>query len=346
MKNRILMFAMAAIAAIGMISCGNPAEPEVKTDNLTIDNVDEYVVSLGEYKGLTVSIDEETVTDDMLDYYTDYFFSIEAQNITGYAAKEGDTVVMDYVGRIDGATFNGGSANDASLVLGSHNFIDGFEDGLIGVAAGEKRDLNLVFPENYYEEYAGKAVVFEVTVKYVIPAFSDEAVALLHSDSYSTASEYQYFVEQAITEYVREDNNNAVVNAVLDRVIAETQFKDFPASFIDQQKQIVVNQFLETAASYGLDVATYLEYCGTSVETLTDLFAKQQVVFYVICNREGLYPSEQDIADNAALFAEYYGYDSADAYFAETSKEEFINTLIGSNVFEYLLGVTNVSDSE
>lgn len=345
MKKRIIMFALAAIAAISMVSCGKQAEPEVKT--LTIDNVDEYIVSLADYKGLSVEADKEVLSDDMLEYYTSYFFSLEAQNITGWAAKAGDTVVMNYVGKIDGVAFNGGTANGAELVLGSNSYIPGFEDGLIGCVAGESRTLNLTFPEDYANvEYAGKTAVFEVTVQYVVPEFGDDAVAALNSTTYTTAGDYRYFVEQALNEYILEDYNNAVVQAALDQIISNSQFNEFPESFLDAQKELVVSQYLDTATGYGIDVATYLGYCGTSLEELTDLFAKQQAVFYSICNKEGLYPSEQDIADNAALFAEYYNYESVEAFYADNSRDDFINTLIGSNVFEYLLGVTTVNAGE
>lgn len=344
MKKRILMFVITAIATLGIISCGKPAEPEVKT--LTIENVNEYIVKLGEYKNLEVEAENEEVTDDLVDYYSGYFFKMDAQDLTGWEAKNGDTVVMNYRGTIDGVPFSGGTANNQELVLGSNSFIPGFEDGLLGVVAGDNRTLNLTFPEEYYDEYKGKDVVFEVTVLYVVPEFTDEGVAALNSETFSNVSEYKYYVEKALEEYVLEDYNNGVVQTAVDEIIANSEFKEFPESFMEEQKQLVVSQYAETAAQYNLDVATYLQYCGTTLEDLTDLYAKQQVVFYAICNNEGLYPSEEDIASNAQLVSEYMGYESVEAFYAETSKTEFTNTLIGSNVFEYLLKVTNVKVSE
>ncbi len=125
------------------------------------------VTSLGEYKGLEVTRLSTDVTDEELDARIQSILDANPEYvaITDRAAKNGDIVDIDYVGLKDGVAFDGGTAQGYKLELGSHSFIDGFEEGLVGAKTGEERSLNLTFPKQYHsEELAGQAVVFEVTV--------------------------------------------------------------------------------------------------------------------------------------------------------------------------------------
>ncbi len=340
MKKRVLALIMAAVTVLGMSACGK--KEVVKEETVSYDNFSNYIASFAEYRGLTAEAELQEISEDMLDFYTEYFFSLEAEDIKNFPARLGDTVIIDYVGTIDGVAFSGGTASGESLRLGSQSYISGFEDGLVGAVAGEKRTLNLTFPENYAEDLAGKAVVFEVTVDAVVPLFNDEGVAALGSSLYSTELEYKNAISQALVEYAREDYETTIVDQVVTQIIEESEFKDIPKSFLDAQKAIIVEQNQATAASYNLDVETYLRYAGTSLDTLVDLFAKQQLVFYKICSEQNLYPTEEYIQSEAEKLAEYYDYASVTAFFVDTPREELIDSLINNSVYEYLLEVTNV----
>lgn len=341
MKNRLLIFATVALCAIGMISCGNPAEPE--NINLTYDNAEQFVVNMGQYDGLTVEASKEEVTDDMLNYYVDYFYSVEAMELENWPAANGDTVVMDYVGKIDGVAFNGGTGNDQKLVLGSGSFIPGFEDGLIGVKKGDVLDLNLKFPDDYREtSIAGKDCVFSVTVKGVIPAICDEAIAALGSNLYKTVAEFKTFASEVTAGYASDDYQQEVVFGAVNQIIASTEFAEIPESILNLEKEVINETYASVAAQYGVGVSEYLSLGGSSIDSLAREYAQQEIVFYNIAKAQNLYPSEEDITENAELFATYYGYENVDAYFAENPKEDFINTLISNNVYNYLLEVTNV----
>ena len=143
-------------------------------------DVEQYV-TLGEYKGLQVTVTEPAVDDATLETELEsvYFANVTAENggITDRAVAEGDTINLDYEGKKDGVAFSGGTAAGASLTIGSGQFIAGFEEGLVGVKPGETVDLDLTFPEEYHSaDLAGQAVVFTVTVNYIQPTEMEDSV--------------------------------------------------------------------------------------------------------------------------------------------------------------------------
>ena len=349
MKNRLLVLATVALAAIGMISCGNPtsvvSDEEFK---LSQDNVDSCIVTLGQYEGLTVEAEKEEVTDDMIAYYSDYFFGMEAENSgIEWVAGEGSTLDIDYVGKMNGIAFDGGTASGQTLVLGSGSYIDGFEDGLIGCKAGDVVELNLTFPDPYENnpDYAGKDCVFTVTVNSVTPAYTDENVAALGYDSYQTTGDYTYFVEQILASYAESDYSDAIVQGALDQIIAGTEFTEIPEALIATEEEYINNQFESTASNYGVDVAYYLELCGTSLEELATEYAKQEIIFMKLSKELGYAATDDEISEYAQDYVDYYGtYDSAEAYIAEVGRDEIAATINANNVYDYLITVTNVTE--
>jgi hypothetical protein len=172
-------------------------------------DVDKYV-TLGEYKGLEVSVDTVEVDEDEWDTLVNnvYYGNITAENggITDRAVETGDTVNIDYEGKKDGVAFDGGTDQGYDLTIGSGQFIAGFEDGLIGVMPGETVDLDLTFPENYGNaDLAGQAVVFTVTVNYIQPAqdgeFSDEVISNFGIDGVTNEEELRQYAYDFITEF-------------------------------------------------------------------------------------------------------------------------------------------------
>lgn len=347
MKNRLFTLILAGIVLLGISACGKK-EPASSEFELSLDTVDECIESFAEYKGITVDVAREEISEEMLDYYTEYFFSIDAEEIEGWVADNGDTVVIDFVGTIDGVAFSGGTAEGQQLVLGSHSYISGFEDGLLGSKAGDVRTLDLMFPEEYPHnpDLAGQPCQFEVTVQKVIPGVSDAAVAALNSSLFSTAAEYRAFVQEAVNEYTASDYENNIVNAALNKIIGETQFKEIPSSILEKQKEYVNTQYSEIAGYYGVTVEYYLQVSGTTVESLAENFAKQQIAFYKIAKEEGIELTEEEINDEIEFQIQYYEYDSEEAYFAEHPKEELLDSILCQKVYKYLLEVTKVETSE
>ena len=191
MKKRILAAGLCVVMALSMAACGKDDKGKTASSgnvgsvaNSKADMTGtEYAskVTLGEYKGKkvgesTVNVDEETIKKINCLLITSGYFDVDTSSVgKGEGTVETfDIVNIDYVGKIDGEEFQGGSASDALLGIGTNSFITGFEDGLKGVKTGETVDLNLKFPENYENtEYAGKDAVFTVTVNYILEVNDD-----------------------------------------------------------------------------------------------------------------------------------------------------------------------------
>ena len=254
-KNAITMLLAGVVAAGMLVGCGvktagetvpTPVETEapkateapVSTENSAVtDNNLETVITLGQYKGLTLyQVDSSDVAleiENMMDGYAEL---VEVDR----PAEEGDIVNINYVGKKDGIAFDGGtddSEEGYNLELGSHSFIDGFEEGLIGVVAGEVRDLDLTFPEDYHsEELAGQAVVFTVTVnavqQLVIPEFTDEFVK--ENFDISTAAEYEAVLQE-------EMNKATFYEQIIAALLETSTVENYPADRVEQEKQGMID---------------------------------------------------------------------------------------------------------
>ena len=169
-KNRIVKAALVLAAAmVFMTGCGNSKKAETTVETTAAKSaeelVDEASIKIGQYKGLSISREKAEVTDAEIEAELNYLASLYPVQVTGRPAKLGDVANIDYAGYKDGVAFAGGTAEGYNLTLGSGQFIDGFEDGVVGMEIGEERDLNLTFPEAYHsEELAGADVVFHVTL--------------------------------------------------------------------------------------------------------------------------------------------------------------------------------------
>ena len=168
---------------------------------VSVDDVSKYV-TIGQYKGLSLDKTVEAVTDDMVDGRIKEELQNKAEEVTEGSVQNGDVVTINYVGTKDGVAFDGGTATDAQLTLGSGQFIDGFEDGVVGHNIGDTFDLDLTFPENYgNEDLAGQAVVFTVTLKGIsqtdVPELTDEFVQSV-SDTSKTVEEYKKEIKKSL----------------------------------------------------------------------------------------------------------------------------------------------------
>ena len=164
MRKSVSLIAVFLLAGL-LAGCGQ--EPEVTNSNLSEMNVDKYV-TLGDYSNISISVEPVEVQQSQWDELTlavyQSYVTAENGGVTNRAVEEGDIVIIDYAGKKDGVAFEGGTASNANLTIGSGRFIDGFEEGLIGVIPGETVDLNLAFPDDFRnEELAGQPVVFTVT---------------------------------------------------------------------------------------------------------------------------------------------------------------------------------------
>ena len=332
MKKRAIMISMLLVMALSVTGCSQKTatkdkdtktEETAKTDDAEeteSDNTEdtsedtpttaelmagidvEKCVTLGDYKGVTVEKTIQSVTDEDVQNEIDNALANYPVEVD-QAAKEGDTVNIDYVGKIDGEEFDGGSDQGANLKLGSGKFIDGFEDGLIGARKGETRTLNLTFPEDYTQDLAGKAVEFTVTVNAVKEPLSeptDQWVAD-NIEGYDNIADYKAGIRSEQEESNEQTAENQVRYAAWTQVIDNCTINEYPETLVEVGKKLYEQQ-VETYAKYaGMELDAYIESSGltqeeyqSNMEEYGKNVAAQALVCQAICDKEGFAIGDDD----------------------------------------------------
>ena len=253
-------------------------------------------VTLGEYKGITVKKTIEPVTDEDVEKEIQTALEDYPVEVNNRSVQEGDTVDIDYVGRIDGEEFEGGSDQGAFLKIGSGQFIEGFEDGLIGASKGETRVLELTFPDNYTEDLAGKAVEFTVTVNAIkepLEEPNDEWVAA-NIEGYYTVDEYKAGIRSEQEENNKQTAEEQMRYTAWTTVVDGCTINEYPDTLVEMGKKLYTQQ-AETYAKYaGMELKQFIESSGitqeefdANAEEYGKDVAAQSLVNQAICNAEG-----------------------------------------------------------
>lgn len=275
-------------------------------------------VTLGDYKGLTVEVTKQEVTDADIDARIEQDRQKVARtvDVEGRALENGDTVNLDYAGSVDGVAFEGGTAKGQTLTLGSNQFIPGFEEQMVGMNIGEEKDLNVTFPEQYHAaELAGKAAVFHVKVNSAthteLPELNDEFAA--DASEYNTFAEYKDSIVKELNEKAAKNNEVAVENALVEKATANAQM-DIPEAMIRDQVNYILREMQMRMAYQGLRLEDYLKYTGQTVEQLADMYkgeaeqrVKMELTLEAIRKAEGVEPTEEDVQKQIAEQAERMG---------------------------------------
>jgi trigger factor len=325
--------------------------------------VEDYV-TLGAYKGLEVSVvTQSTDEDEVRSLASDAYNSVvtaELGGITDRAVANGDTVIMDYEGKRDGVAFDGGTAQGASLTIGSGRFIDGFEDGLIGVMPGETVDLNLTFPEDYFnEELAGAEVVFTVTVHYILPGVDDmkedAVVANLGIEGVDTVEGLLDFARDYLNDQAESYNSMNIENSVLDAFIEGCTFGELPQTMLDEYRELIRSNLELEAQQYGsqygydFDAETYAQqmYGAESLDAFlaenAENALKEALAMQAVANLENLNMDDETLDAKILEYANQSGYDTIEEYIGDTSKENFREYFVNRAVVDYLVENANVS---
>ncbi len=282
----------AVVVAAGMLAGCSKAADNKDAAYLKDLNLDDYV-TLGEYKGVNIEVASPEVSDEEVEQYMQYISSSmkATVEVTDRAVQEGDTVNIDYSGkRVDtGEVFQGGTAEGYDLTIGSHTFIDGFEDGLIGAAIGETRDLNLTFPENYSStDLAGVDVIFTVKVNgiKIKPDLDDAYAASLGIENVSTIDELKTYLKDRLMEDKQAQYKNEINSKILDAVTANCSFNQPPQATLDRFKGLYTEQ-ADLVASY------YSANYGTSYTT--------DQVLSMMMAQEGFSGEQTDYLDNKSV---------------------------------------------
>lgn len=257
-----------------------------------------------EYKGLTFEVDKLPAepTDEQVDtelreillYYEKYGLSTERET------RRGDTIEMSYSGTVDGQPLDGGQSDKATILLDEFNsgYIPGFAEGLVGVTPGTTVTLNLTFPENYYAEIAGKAVVFDVTVKGICTfELTDTIASELSTGAYPTAAAYREHLKEYLKEAEEMQVFSDLLETILDTLMEKAVVTVYPADVLEKYYQTRVAYILETAQSYNISYDEYMQYCQYTDETLRE-FAKEDtkldMVLYYVSHAENLPMTDEE----------------------------------------------------
>lgn len=231
-------------------------------------------VTLGEYKGVEVKKAEAVVTDEDVE---NELTAARKKNgrlidVEDGAIEDGDNTIIDFTGYIDDKTFDGGAGTDYPLVIGSHSFIEGFEDQLIGKKKGETCDVNVTFPAEYHaDELAGKPAKFVVTIKEVkrneLPELNDEFASEV--SDFDTLDEYKADIRKKLQEKKEQDAKVENENNVIEKVVENAQM-ELPQPMIDTQAREMVENYARRLQSQGLNINDYMKYTGMTPEKLME----------------------------------------------------------------------------
>ena len=305
-----------AAAAETSAAAGESAAAETQAP--VLDAPESYgSVTLGDYKGVEVEVHDVNVTDEEVQSYVDSLVTYNpVMKEVDRAAKDGDTVNIDYVGKKDGVAFDGGTAQGYDLTLGSGTFIDGFESGLVGAKKGDKLELNLTFPEQYGNaDLAGQAVVFEVTVNEVKEStdtkLDDEWVKNYSNGAQNTVAEFLDETKKEMQEQREQSEHTNEMNSLISTVMGNATFEVNPEA-IEYEAQKMMQSSQQSLAQYGIDLDSYLSMTGMTKEdyeaqmrTNGEEYAKMKMVIQEIAAKEGI--DQLTEADYKAI-EKQYGY--------------------------------------
>ena len=236
-------------------------------------------VTLGEYKGLEVAKQEIAATDEEIDAEIKKEQEKNAKeiNIEDRAIIEGDTATIDYEGFVDGVAFEGGKGENHPLVIGSHSFIPGFEEGLIGKTLGEECDVEVTFPEEYHaKELAGKAAVFKCKVNKItakeLPEIDDEFASEV--SDYDTLAEYRESIAKTICEKKEADAKTERENELVKKAI-ENATMEIPDAMIESTARQMGEEFAQRLQMQGMNIGQYFQYTGLTAEKYLETLKPQ-----------------------------------------------------------------------
>lgn len=278
-------------------------------------------VEMGEYKGLDYTVADSEVSDDELNAELDRMRKQYADmEVKDGEAADGDTVNINYEGFRDGVAFEGGKAENYNLTLGSHSFIPGFEEGLVGVKAGEDKELNLTFPEDYYhEDLRGASVVFKVHVNEVkhevLPELDDDFAKDVNAPGVENVEDLKKLVKDRLASSKKSKAEDEAEEKLIDQLIAAEKV-DLPEVMIDNEVEDMVSNRENYFKQQGLTLDMYLKYTGSDLDAFkkslrpdAERTVRMRLALEKIAELEKLEPTDDDYEKEYKNIADAYQMD-------------------------------------
>lgn len=328
--NAVLPEAYAS--AIAETNIKPVAQPEIDVESMEKDSTwvltakvtVEPEVKLGQYKDLEVKAQPTEVTDEEVDAEIKKLQEQQAELVLkeDQPAEEGDTVVIDFEGKVDGVAFDGGKGENYSLELGSNTFIPGFEDQLVGHKAGETVDVKVTFPEDYHaEDLKGKDAVFETTIHEVktkeLPELDDEFAKDV-DEEVDTLVELKAKTRERLEEQKKNAAKEAIQDEVIDKAVENAEIGEIPGAMIEEDVHRQMDQYMAGLQQQGISADMYYQLTGSSEEDLHKQFengaekrVKTNLVLEAIVAAEDIKASEEEINAEIKDLAAQYGMEEA-----------------------------------
>jgi len=304
-------------------------------------------VELGEYMGVTVTFEKEKVEEKDVQAEIDKMLEQNARfEEADRPAANGDKVVLDYSGSVDGEKFQGGTAEAQTLDIGSGTFIPGFEEQIVGMKAGEAKDIEVTFPEDYRAaELAGKKAVFAIKLISVkakqLPEADDEFAQDV--SEFDTFEEYKADIVKKLEERIEKQNRYGLEDAVVNKVVDNAK-TEIPDCMIQSQIDYQLQEMEYSLMYQGLNMEQYLQYTGLTMEKLREQYkemaekkVKTQLVLEAIKLAEGVEPSEEDVEKQIAEFASMRGKEVEE--YKAGMKESELEYIKDRAVYDKLVGM-------
>lgn len=306
-------------------------------------------VTLGKYKGVKIDKVETEVTDEEVNEVIER----ERENngriksVEGRPVQDKDTAVIDFEGFVDGVAFEGGKGEDYDLVIGSHSFIDTFEDQLIGRNIGEEVEVNVTFPEEYHSaELAGKPALFKVTIKDIkekeLPELDDEFASEV--SEFDTLAEYKEDVKKNLSEKKEKEAKDQKEMAAIEAVIADAAM-EIPDAYVKTVQKQMVDEFAQRIQMQGLSMEQYLQLTGANIAMMEEQIKPQalkriqsRLVLEAVVAAEKIEASEEDFDKEVARLAEAYKMeaDQVKEMVGEAGKAEIMKDLAVTKAAEFV----------
>ena len=318
-------------------------------------------VTLGEYKGLEVEKSVVEVTDDEIEEELKKAQNQQAREVKveDRPIKEGDTITLNYAGTIDGVPFDGGTASSQQLQIGSHSFIDTFEDQLVGLSIGDEKDVEVTFPEEYHApELAGKPAVFHCEIlgitEKVLPEIDDDFA--MDTTEFDSLEEYKADIKAKLALAKEEQAKNAMENDLIEKAIENSEM-DIPDAMIEAQLEQMVEDFKNRVSYQGISFEQYLQFTGQDLDAMKESMRPEalkriqsSLVLGAIVKAENIAATEEDLNKEFEKMAEMYQMDveQVSSYVQDSEKENMMADLALQKAVDFLAEnavVTEVSEA-
>lgn len=377
MKKKTAVLILCALMAAGLAACGGSSGENSSsvsgestgTSEVSSSSQEDAIMSiplaegddwkledcivLGDYKGLRLTKTVGQVTEEEVDSYIQSQATAEEVTDENAAVQDGDTVNIDYVGKIDGREFDGGSAQGSVLVIGSDTFIDGFEDGLIGMKKGETKDLNLTFPDDYGNtDVAGKAVVFTVTLNSIsrAPEQDDAWVSSYTDGKYTSMNDYRAYMKESLQEGNDEAADQQLNSDAWEQIEKTCTFLKLPKSYIEEGSEEFEKNVTSQAEQYNATLDDFITQNGLTAEeykTRKEQYgrytAESRLLLEALMQAEQLTDDSQEYKDALAETEKAWGMteDALKEQYGEDTLKQYVETQM---VLDKVIGYAEVTE--